>query len=258
MIRKNLVCRFAFCVALAAPAAAWAAHPLITDDTGTQGRGNFQLEVNGEYDHDKQYGITTTGKQADATLTYGIIDTVDVAIGIPYMWINTKSDDRHIDSSVNGFADATLDVKYRFVDMGGFSLAVKPGLNIPTGDSGEGLGAGKWGYHVYMIGTVETGPWTFLANLGYIRNDSDADTDENNIWHVSAAALYSLNNQWKIVGDLVAERNTDKDSDVNPVSAIAGVIYSPTKDIDLDLGIKAGLTSTATDWAFLAGTTFRF
>jgi len=28
----------------------WAAHPLITDDTGTQGKGKFQLELNGQYD----------------------------------------------------------------------------------------------------------------------------------------------------------------------------------------------------------------
>jgi hypothetical protein len=30
--------------------ASWAAHPLITDDAGTQGKGKFQLELNGQYD----------------------------------------------------------------------------------------------------------------------------------------------------------------------------------------------------------------
>jgi hypothetical protein len=32
----------------------WAAHPLITDDTDTQGKGKFQLELNGQYDWDKE------------------------------------------------------------------------------------------------------------------------------------------------------------------------------------------------------------
>jgi len=32
--------------------AAFAAHPLITDDTGTQGKGKFQLEVNSELNYD--------------------------------------------------------------------------------------------------------------------------------------------------------------------------------------------------------------
>ena len=35
-------------------ATSWAAHPLITDDTGTQGKGKFQLELNGQYDRDKE------------------------------------------------------------------------------------------------------------------------------------------------------------------------------------------------------------
>ena len=29
------------------PAVAWGAHPLITDDTGTQGKGKFQVEEKG-------------------------------------------------------------------------------------------------------------------------------------------------------------------------------------------------------------------
>jgi hypothetical protein len=33
---------------------AWGAHPLITDDAGTQGKGKFQIEVNGQYDSDKE------------------------------------------------------------------------------------------------------------------------------------------------------------------------------------------------------------
>jgi hypothetical protein len=240
------------------PAAVWAAHPLTTDDTGTQGQGNFQLEINGEYDHTKYQGITTTGGQENTTLTYGIIDTVDIAIGIPYLWTNEESLDKTVNSSNNGFSDATMDVKWRFFEKDGSSLAIKPGLNIPTGDFGDGLGTGKWGYHIYLVGTQEVGNWTFLANLGYIRNNSESDDDEANIWHVSAAALYSLNDEWKIVGDLVAERNTEKSDNNNPVYAIAGLIYSPTKSIDLDLGIKAGLTASATNWALMGGTTFHF
>lgn len=256
MITRNLVCRLALCMAMFTPVAAWATHPLITDDAGTQGQGHFQLEVNGQYDHDKEHGITTTGGQAAAGLTYGITDTIDLIVGIPYLWIKEKSD--LIKTSERGISDAILDVKLRFYEKDGLSFAVKPGLSFPTGDDDKGLGAGKMGYHLYLIGTKETGPWTFLANLGYIRNGADSDTDEKNIWHVSFGAAYAINTHWKICADVVAERNTDKDSDNDPVSAVAGVIYSPTKNIDLDLGLKRGITSSATDWSLMAGTTFRF
>jgi major membrane immunogen (membrane-anchored lipoprotein) len=51
----------------------WAAHPLITDDSGTQGKGNFQLELNAQFDWDKddteELSVRTTGGQAAATLS---------------------------------------------------------------------------------------------------------------------------------------------------------------------------------------------
>jgi hypothetical protein len=45
-----------FFVILTMAGAAFAAHPLITDDTGTQGKGKFQLEVNSEFDHEDEDG----------------------------------------------------------------------------------------------------------------------------------------------------------------------------------------------------------
>jgi len=57
-------------------------HPLITDDTGTQGKGKFQLELNGQYDWDKDdsedVSVRSTGGQAAATLSYGIAENVDL------------------------------------------------------------------------------------------------------------------------------------------------------------------------------------
>jgi hypothetical protein len=256
MDTKSFVYGIAFSLALFAPTVTWATHPLITDDAGPQGQGHFQLEVNGQHDHDKENGVTLTGGQVAATLTYGITDTIDVAVGIPYLWIREESG--LINASNSGFSDTIMDVKLRFYEKNGLSFAVKPGLSVPTGNEDQGLGTGKVGYHLYLIGMKEVGPWTFLANLGYIRNETDAVAVEKDIWHVSVATMYAANEHWKIVANVVAERNPDKDDDTDPVAALAGVIYSPTKDIDLDLGVKAGLTSSETDWSLLAGTTFRF
>src|SRR3990172_8714082 len=69
---------------------AFAAHPLITDDTGTQGKGKFQLEVNGELSRQKNEGDEGTtresAKEVSTAITYGIIDNLDVALGLPYQW----------------------------------------------------------------------------------------------------------------------------------------------------------------------------
>ncbi|MDY0188586.1 MAG: hypothetical protein RBR16_11745, partial [Syntrophus sp. (in: bacteria)] len=44
------------CLTASTPTA-FAAIPLITDDTGTQGKGKFQLEVLGEYGYEKEEGV---------------------------------------------------------------------------------------------------------------------------------------------------------------------------------------------------------
>jgi hypothetical protein len=257
MFSKISVCKIALLATTFFPVAAWSAHPLITDDTGTQGKGKFQVEVNGQYDTDKEDGIKQNGGQIATSLTYGIIDNIDIAVGIPYMFIDQKSDDGSIDSNDSGISDTTLDVKVRIFEKDGLSLAVKPGLSFPTGDDDKGLGAGKIGYHLFVIGAKEVGPWTFLTNIGYIRNETDSD-EEKNIWHMSVAATFAVDKHWKIVGDAGVQRNTDKDGGDDPIYALAGVIYSPAENIDLDLGIKTGVTSSETDLSLMAGTTFRF
>jgi len=70
------------------PIVVYAAHPLITDDTGTQGKGKFQVELNVEVTYDKETDLagTTreTGGEVSSIVSYGIIDNTDVVLGIPY------------------------------------------------------------------------------------------------------------------------------------------------------------------------------
>ena len=93
--------RFAGCLVflfLACPS--WAAHPLITDDTGTQGKGKFQLELNGQYDRNKEdvggVSVKATGFEAAATLSYGIVDNIDLVLNGPYLWGRVNEDDVHV------------------------------------------------------------------------------------------------------------------------------------------------------------------
>ena len=62
----------------------------------------------------------------------------------------------------------------------------------------------------------------------------------------------------KIVADIGADKNVDKDADNDPAFVIGGLIYTLTDDFDIDCGVKYGLTSSETDLSWLAGMTFRF
>lgn len=241
-------------------AVAWGAHPLITDDAGTQGKVKFQLEVNGQYDSDKKtenaVSLESTGSQVATTLSYGVTEDADLVLSLPYQWAKAKEDGVTV-LDEKGISDTTLEVKWRFFEKDGLSLALKPGVSLPTGNDEKGLGAGKAGYHLFFIGSQEVAPWAFHMNLGYVGNENKVDA-EKNIWHASLAATYEVIKDLKIVGNVGIERNPDKAADNDPAFLIGGFIYSPAESFDIDCGVKYGLTSSETDWSLLAGMAFRF
>ncbi|MHB8880547.1 MAG: transporter [Thermodesulfovibrionales bacterium] len=234
---------------------AFAAHPLITDDTGTQGKAKFQMEFNAEYGHEKENGATANTTGAATVLSYGATDNLDMVLGVPYQSIKTR--DSAGASRESGISDLSVELKWRFYDSDGLSFALKPGLTFPTGDDEKGLGAGKTAYSLFFIATKEIKPWSFHLNLGYIRNENRADEKEN-LWHASAAGAVEVLKDLRVVGNIGIERNTDRTLDTHPAFILGGVIYSVSENLDLDFGIKGGLTGPEKDYSVLAGLAWRF
>ena len=235
--------------------AAFAAIPLITDDTGTQGRGNFQLELFGEYGHDREGIITTKTSDVSATLTYGLIETVDIVLGIPYQaW---SSDNSESLVKGNGIADLSLEAKWRFYEKEGLSLALKPGFTIPTGDTEKGLGAGRPTYHLLFIATKQMKPWEFDMNVGYLYNENTA-SERKNIWSASLDAQVEVVKDLKLALDVGLATNPDSSSDTPPAYVLGGLIWSLRENLDIGLGVKVGLTKPETDISVRGGITWRF
>lgn len=240
--------------------AALAMHPLITDDTGVQGKANVQLELNGEYNYDKERvdGLSVKEKewQLGATLSYGITDEVDLVLTMPYLWTKGEEDGLTV-AKENGVGDTVFEAKWRFWEHEGTSLAIKPGISIPTGDEDKGLGAGKVGYSMFLIGTQEIEPIAIHMNLGYQRNENCFD-ERNDIWHASIAAEWEAVENLKLVANTGIETNPDKESHTDPAFLLGGVVYSVNEELDLDAGVKFGLNKVETDYTLLAGITYRF
>jgi len=234
---------------------AFAAHPLITDDTGTQGKGKFQFELNGEYRHESEDGATDNTTAVAGMLSYGATDKLDIVLGIPYQSIRTK--DSGDTNSEDGISDVSIELKWRFYDSDGLSFALKPGTTFPTGDEGKGLGAGKMTYSMFFIATKEIKPWAVHLNLGYIRNENNGD-ERKNLWHASVAGEVEVMKNLKVVGNIGIQRNTDRTVDIHPAFILGGVIYSITENFDIDFGIKGGLTKPEANYRVLTGITWRF
>jgi hypothetical protein len=243
----------------------FAAHPLITDDTGTQGKGKYLFELNGQTGYETErsgegIGANITAREREtelkAALTYGIIDNVDVILTLPYQWKKTEVNDATA-SDVSGIADISVEVKWRFFEKDGLSFAIKPGLTLPAGDKDKDLGAGRATGTLYFITTKDMDPWAFHLNLGYKRNENTVDERED-IWHASLAGEFKIMKKVKLVANIGAERNTDKSSDTNPAFILGGFIYSIRENMDIDFGIKGGLNKAEADITYLAGMALRF
>ncbi len=253
---------FAMIIAFFLAGTANAAHPLITDDTGTQGKGKTQLEFIGEYKHDNEDSLTTNTFifPTIPILSYGIADTVDLVLGVPFERIETRQEGTTTMES--GISDASVQVKWRFSEKNGLSFAVKPGVTLPTGDENRGLGNGRASYSIFFITTKEITPWAFHLNLGYIHNEyklqADDDANRKDLWHVSFASQVEVVKGLKAVANFGMERNHDKTSVTNPAFILGGFIYSVTNSLDFDFGVKGALNRPETDRSYLAGITWRF
>lgn len=269
MIRRAL--GLALCAVWAGPVCA--AHPYLTDDTGTQGSGHWQLELMLEYQRNPR-----TADTADATvhqlrkatlltpvLTYGLRDTLDVALGLNYTR-QRSIDDGAVTHAAEGTSDSTLELKWRFYEQNGLSLGVKPGLVLPTGDETRRLGTGRVSWGVNFILTQELAPWTFLANVSHAKAryslPADAEANRTHLWRASAGVGYLLRDDLRLVGEAGIRTNSAIDDPFLPGRnghfAMLGLIYSPADNLDLDLGVRKRVNRAEFDTAILLGATFRW
>ncbi|NUU01287.1 transporter [Herbaspirillum robiniae] len=228
---------------------AYAAHPLVTDDTGVQGEGRHQIEVNTDWS--RQTG--QAGHVGAFTYTYGITDKLDLFANLP---LTFQSKDG------TGVGDYSLGAKWRYYDEEGLSLAFKPEFFMPSGDEEKSLGNGRNSLGLTSITSYETGPWTLHGNVGLNYNryklGSDDQSKRKLVWRASAATWYALNQQWKLVADTGVAQNVDRGNRTWPAYALLGVIWSPNQTVDLDFGAKFGLNKAEVTRQFGVGITLHY
>jgi hypothetical protein len=234
---------------------ALAAIPLITDDTGTQGKGKFQIELSGENGRNKEEEHTTKATDLTAIFTYGIVDRADIILNVPYRFSRTESAD--LTETADGISDLAIETKWRFYENHGLSFALKPGFTLPAGNEDKDLGNGRSTCYLYFISSKETGPWTFHVNLAYIRNYNKSD-DLNDLWYASLASTFEVMKSLKLVGDIGVKTNPERSSNTLPAYILGGLIYSVKENFDIGFGVKGGLTKTETDISVRGGITWRF
>ena len=236
------------------PMSARAAHPLITEDTGTQGQGNLQLELTGEHTTLRESGANQRMALTTAAFSHGVVDSVDVILTVPHLRLGQSA--ANGTPGAHGLTDLGLDVKWRFYEREKLSFAFKPGITFPTGDDTRNLGTGRQTWSAYVTASYETAPWTWLLHLGHVHHNNTF-SERVDIWHASAAAVRQLGDALKLVLDAGIDTNTRNGTTSDPIFAIAGLIWSVRPDFDMDLGLKTERTDSQRANTLLAGLAWR-
>lgn len=243
-----------------APALSFAARPLVTDDAGTVGKGKIQIELGTESSTRKitrdDIEIKETGTELSGTLTYGLTESLDMVIGLPYSWNRIREDDNTV-SNANGFSDISLEAKWRFFEKNDYGFAFKPCITLPSGNEEKGFGTGRPIYGLLFIATKKMGVLSFHYNAGYIRKENKID-QRYDIWKTSFASTYEVIQGLNLVGDIGIECNCDSQIQTEPAFGLFGINYAVGKHLTIDAGFKFGLNKQQVDNSIIAGITFVF
>lgn len=155
-------------LALLVPTTAWAGPPFLTDDPEPTETGHWEI-----------YGplVEGEGKAGDfggsvgAEINYGAAPNVQITVGLPVAYAHDAA------GTEWGAGDVAVSLKYRFYhneDLG-LSIAVFPGLTLPT--ARNGLGNDKVAGFLPVWFQKDAGPWSVFGGGGYAFNPGEGNRD---------------------------------------------------------------------------------
>lgn len=253
-MKKTLLPLLALCCLT--PVAAFAGHPLATDSATTVEERKLEAETAVEYLWNDADGVKTKKVFIQETITAGIVPRIDAFISLPYTYVSPS-----IGDSEKGFNDITIGVKWNFTKVGNVDLGIKPMMTFASGDekSSYGFGTGKSSFGALLAASTEFDKKIGVhANLMLMHQQAPEGKSAYNTYTLSAAGTYEATKELKIVAEVAGSR-PDYDGAKWATNLTVGGVYAVKEDMDIDLGIRYGLTKDTTeDFGALAGVTFKF
>jgi len=242
--------------------------PLATDDTGLVDPGHLEIEINGSYarDGERSAGVRTRTKATDAEikLSTGIVERMGISLAMPYVFSERTYENGRLVDSVDGLGDMLFEFKYVFYDNDALSFMLKPTLLIPTGKYRDGLSEGRWQPGVTLVATKEfdDGKYALHANAGYEyhswRTTAAKAENRNHLWMFSIAGEAEVAEKLTAVADFGVARAGDSSTNTPAVYGLFGLRYEINNYLDINCGVKVGLTRPEDDVAALYGIVLKF
>lgn len=247
---------------------AYAGPPLITDDASTVDVGKVEIELNSSYIHDREnvngMSVRRNVFDGEAKVTTGLYKNLGVSLTIPYTFSDRTREDGTLTNRADGFNDMTVELKYAFAELGGFSFAIKPSVILPTGKSSNGLSEGCWQFGGTLIASreLDDGTYALHANLGYDHHDYRTEqawaANHSNLWFGSLAGEARIVKGLTAVAEVGLSTTQDKSTNELTSFAQVGARYEVNEHLDIDAGLKLGLTKPEDDLTVRYGIVLKF
>lgn len=250
-----------FIALIMAPMSAWAVHPFVVENTETQGKGNFLLELNDDSRKDNRMRTT----EFSGILTVGAGEDTDFSIAVPYLKLNPSP---ATDEFASGKGDVRITLKQRiFENEVKQSMAYQLYANAPTGDVHKGLGTNNVAWGAALMDQQECHGNILHASVGYEVYGRDVKKwhyADNYAFLFGLAAEHKILERFWLLTELAGESRKVSDAATSthvysrPFTFMAGFRYDISKSWYVDFAGRAGLNTYAEDYSVLAGTAWRF
>jgi hypothetical protein len=151
---------------------AFAGPPFLTDDPAPVDYGSWEGYLFGSGDHTSHGSYSINGPAVE--LNYGVLPDTQLHLVVPMTTVGGGGS-----RAISGLGDTEFGVKYRFVhETNGWpQIGVFPMIELPTGDSGRGLGNGRAWFRLPLWIQKSFGEWTTYGGGGAALNSAPGQRD---------------------------------------------------------------------------------
>ena len=146
------------------PIPVFAGPPFLTDDPEPVEYRHWEVYLAATFERTRS---ERTGSFPQVEVNYGLLPDLQVHLIAPTAFIHPKGE-----SSAYGYGDTEVGVKYRFIHETQYmpQVGTFPHVELPSGNSKEGLGNGKAQVFFPLWLQKSFGPWTTYGGGGYWYN----------------------------------------------------------------------------------------
>lgn len=227
---------------LLVPAPALAGPPYITDDPEPVGYQQWELYL-ASFATRARGTWTGTGPHVEAN--YGVLPNVELHLLTPFVFVLPAEG-----SGRYGYGDTELGIKFRFIQETEWSpqVAVAPLLELPSGDSRNGLGSGQVQGFLPLWLQKSFGSWTTYGGGGYWINPGTGNKDYWLFgWQIERQILDWVATGIEVVHTTPATRRGDAETRFN-----IGLVINLTERQDLLFSAGRGIQGPTDFQGYLA------